>query len=148
MVIEIRTKPKYAASEDAALLARMRAAGLPLTAASSARLYRIEADWRPDAYKKAAAELLADPLTDNWMVGGGKAPSGSWRAEVWLKTSVTDVVGESVSESAAGFLGVKAPKVRFGHAFYFKGAAGPGAEKAAAKALSNPLIHSFKVVKK
>ncbi len=148
MVIEIRTKPKYAAAEDAALLARMRAAGLPFKAASSARLYRVDADWPSAAYKKAAADLLADPLTESWSVGGGRAPAGYWRAEIWLKNSVTDVVGESVSEAAAGFLGVKAPKVRFGHAFYFKSAAGPKAEKAAAKALSNPLIHSFKVVKK
>ncbi|MEW5905696.1 MAG: hypothetical protein AB1734_02820, partial [Elusimicrobiota bacterium] len=63
MVIEIKTKPKYAASEDAALLARMRAAGLPLKAASTARLYRIEAEWAAGDYKKAAAGLLADPLT-------------------------------------------------------------------------------------
>lgn len=148
MVIEIRTKPKYAASEDAALLARMRAAGLPLKAASLARLYRVDADWPAGAYKKAASDLLADPLTDDWSVGERRPPAGFWRAEVWLKNSVTDVVGESVSEAAAGFLGVAAPKVRFGHAFYFKGASGTAAEKAAAKALSNPLIHSFKVVKK
>lgn len=148
MVIEIKTKPKYAASEDAALLARMRAAGLPLKAASLARLYRIDADWPAAAYKKAAADLLADPLTDDWSVGGRRPSAGYWRAEVWLKNSVTDVVGDSVSEATAGFLGVKAPKVRFGHAFYFKGAVGPASEKAAARALSNPLIHSFKVVKK
>ncbi|HOI41360.1 MAG TPA: hypothetical protein PK523_00310 [Elusimicrobiales bacterium] len=148
MVIEIRTKPKYAAAEDAALLARMRAAGLPLKASSTARLYRIEAEWAAGDYKKAAAGLLADPLTDDWSLGGRRPPAGCWRAEVWLKSSVTDVVGESVSEAAAGFLGVRAPRVRFGHAFYFKGAAGPAAEKAAARALSNPLIHSFKVVKR
>ncbi|MEW5906709.1 MAG: hypothetical protein AB1734_08030, partial [Elusimicrobiota bacterium] len=89
-----------------------------------------------------------DPLTDAGSVGGRRPPAGCWRAEVWLKNSVTDVIGESVSEAAAGFLGVEAPKVRFGHAFYFKGPAGPAAEKAAARALSNPLIHSFKVVKR
>lgn len=147
MIIEIRTKEKYAGSEEAGFLARMAHAGLKLSSARLTRLYRVEADFSRAEFDRLGAELLTDRITETYSLKPGSGLRGGYRVEVWLKDSVTDVVGESVKGAIADVLGREPGTVRFGRAYYVTGASEAGLRRAVAGTLVNETVNKFKIEK-
>lgn len=147
MIIEIRTKEKYAASEERGFAARMEHAGLKLRSARLSRLYRVEADFTRADFGRLGAELLTDRITETYSLGRPRAGVKGWRVEVWLKDSVTDVVGESVREAVADVLGRRPDSVRFGRAYYVSGCTEKELAGAVRKTLVNETVNKFRIEK-
>jgi len=147
MIIEIRTKEKYAKNEEEGFIARMAHAGLKVKAARLSRLYRVEADFGRADFGRLGAELLTDPITETCSLSRPRAGIKGWRVEVWLKDSVTDVVGESVKGAIADVLGREPKIVRFGHAYYVSCDSELKLKHAVAKTLVNETVNKFTVEK-
>ena len=148
MIIEIWTKEKYAKNEEAAFTARLAHAGLKVETARLSRLYRIDADFSKEQFTKIASELLTDNITEHYALSPGKAGlKNSYRVEVWLKDSVTDVVGESVKEAIADVAGAFPETVRFGHAYYVPCDSEQKLKHAVTKTLVNQIVNKFKIEK-
>lgn len=148
MIIEIRTKKQYSANEESAFLGRLDRAGLKAGAARLSRLYRVDPDFSRAESEKLAAGLLADPITENYSLVPGRTGFGDgWRVEVWLKDSVTDVVGESVKEAIAVVLGKAPAAVRFGHAYYVACDSAVKLRHAVSKTLVNEIVNKFGIEK-
>ena len=147
MIIEVWTKEKYAGNEEAGLVLRLRSAGLKIRAAKLSRLYKINAPWPKKDFKKLAAELLADRITELYAVCARAGLKNYYRVEVWLKNSATDVVGESVKEAIRDLLGRSAADVRFGRAYYIACASEAPLRAAAAKTLVNETVNIFGIKK-
>lgn len=148
MIIEIWTKEKYAKNEEGAFIARLAHAGLKVKAARLSRLYRLDADFSRETFSKIASELLTDQITEHCSLVPGKAGlKNAYRVEVWLKDSVTDVVGESVKEAVADVTGKLPAAVRFGHAYYVDCASEPKLRTAVAKTLVNEVVNKFRIEK-
>lgn len=149
MIIEVFLKDEYSASENENLLRDLESAGCAFKKAVTSRLYRVEGKLTAKETKFAAEELLADKITERYLTSGfRKAPSCRIRAEIWLKPSVMDVVGESVKEAMEDMGLKKIKKVSCGKAVY----AGPGPKSKAARnafkaALCNPLVSVCKLQK-
>jgi len=148
MIIEIRTKDKYAKNEEAAFTARMAHAGLKVKTAQLSRLYRIDADFGTTGFTKIASELLTDNITEHYSLSPRKSGlKNAYRVEVWLKDSVTDVVGESVKEAVADVAGKLPEAVRFGHAYYVRCDSGLKLRRAVSRTLVNEVVNKFKIEK-
>ncbi|OGR75625.1 MAG: hypothetical protein A2X32_03135 [Elusimicrobia bacterium GWC2_64_44] len=148
MIIETWTKEKYAKNEEDGFVARMAHAGLKLERARVSRLYRVEGSFsRPD-FDRLGKELLADSITEKYSLRpGANGFKGAWRVEVWLKDSVTDVVGESVKGAIADVLGKEPAVVRFGHAYYAACESEAKLKHAVVKTLVNEIVNKFKIEK-
>ena len=147
MIIEIRTKEKYAKNEEEGFIARMAHAGLKVKAARLSRLYRVEADFGRADFGRLGVELLTDPITETCSLSRPRAGIKGWRVEVWLKDSVTDVVGESVKGAIADVLGREPKIVRFGRAYYVSCDSELKLKHAVAKTLVNETVNKFTVEK-
>ncbi|OIO00409.1 MAG: hypothetical protein COX65_05825 [Elusimicrobia bacterium CG_4_10_14_0_2_um_filter_56_8] len=148
MIIEIWTKERYAKNEEAAFLARLARAGLKADAARLSRLYRVEADFSEAEYSRIKSGLLTDKITELSSLAPRKtALKKAYRVEVWLKDSVTDVVGESVKEAVAHVVGRLPEAVRFGRAYYVSCASGLKLKEAVSKTLVNEVVNKFKIGK-
>lgn len=148
MIIEIWTKEKYARNEEAAFTARLAHAGLKVKTARLSRLYRVDADFSRKEFEKIASELLTDNITEHYALAPGKAGlKGSYRVEVWLKDSVSDVIGESVKEAIADVAGSLPRAVRFGHAYYVPCGSELKLKNAVVKTLVNEIVNKFKIEK-
>ncbi|MBI4350483.1 MAG: phosphoribosylformylglycinamidine synthase subunit PurS [Elusimicrobia bacterium] len=148
MIIEIWTKEKYAKNEEAAFLGRLAHAGLDVKAARLSRLYRVDAGFSEETFSRIASELLTDNITEHCSLKPGKAGlKNAYRVEVWLKDSVTDVVGESVKEAVADVAGELPEAVRFGHAYYVQCASELKLRQAVSKTLVNEVVNKFRIEK-
>jgi phosphoribosylformylglycinamidine (FGAM) synthase PurS component len=147
MIIEIRTKEKYSGSEEAGFIARMAHAGLKARAARLSRLYRVEGDFSRAELERLGAGLLADPITEHYSLGQWRPGLKGWRVEIWLKDSVTDVVGESVKGAISDVLGRPPEAVRSGHAYYVACASETRLRHAVARTLVNETVNKFKIEK-
>jgi phosphoribosylformylglycinamidine (FGAM) synthase PurS component len=147
MIIEIRTKEKYAGNEEAGFIGRMAHAGLKVKAARLSRLYRVEGDFSRAEFGRLGADLLTDPITETCSLARPSAGLKGWRVEVWLKDSVTDVVGESVKGAIADVLGREPNTVRFGHAYYVACESELKLRHAVAKTLVNETVNKFGIEK-
>ena len=147
MIIEVRTKGKYAENEETGFIGRMAHAGLKVKAARLSRLYRVEADFGRAEFDRLGAELLTDPVTETYSLGRPKAGIKGWRVEVWLKDSVTDVVGESVKGAISDVLGKEPKTVRFGRAYYVACDSELKLKRAVAGTLVNETVNKFGIEK-
>lgn len=148
MIIEVYTKDKYAVNEEAAFLARLLHAGLKAKAARLSRLYRIDADFTGPQFARLASELLTDKVTELYSLKAGQPGlKNAFRVEVWLKDSVTDVIGESVKEAVAAAAGRAPGAVRFGRAYYVACASEPRLRLAVSRTLVNEVVNKFKIEK-
>ena len=142
MIIEIWTKEKYAASEEAGLIKTLGHAGLAVKAARLSRLYKIDGDYTNKELNSIASELLVDRITERYTLSGRKhGLKGACRAEIWLKDSVTDAVGETVREAVAEFAGRPPLRVRFGHAYYAACDSEMKLQHAVSKTLANEIVN-------
>lgn len=148
MIIEIRTKEKYAKKEEEGFLGRMAHAGLAVKAARLSRLYRVDADFSRAEFDRLGAGLLTDPITEQYSLSQWRPPlKRAWRVEVWLKDSVTDVVGESVKGAIADVLGREPAAVRFGRAYYVACESELKLRHAVVKTLVNETVNKFRIGK-
>lgn len=112
---EVFNRPGFADVHGNKVLDQIREAGVRgVEAVQSAKVYLIEADFDKDFARRLGAELLADPVCEEFYLGRSKAPAGLAKAtliEVHLKSGVTDPVAESVM-SAIADMGGKAEVVR------------------------------------
>lgn len=148
MIIEIWTKEKYAKNEEQGFLARMAHAGLKAGAARLSRLYRVEGEFSGKEFDRLGSELLTDRITEHYSLKPGKIGlKGGYRVEIWLKDSVTDVVGESVKGAVADVLGKEPATVRFGHAYYLTCESEAKLKHAVSKTLVNETVNKFRIEK-
>jgi phosphoribosylformylglycinamidine (FGAM) synthase PurS component len=148
MIIEIRTREKYARNEEAGFIGRMAHAGLKVAAARLARLYRVEGEFSPAEFDRLGADLLTDRITEVYSLKPGRGGlKAGYRVEVWLKDSVTDVVGESVKGAISDVLGKEPAAVRFGRAYYVVCASELKLRRAVARTLVNETVNKFGIEK-
>ena len=148
MIIEIWTKEKYSASEEAALSKRLGHAGLAVEAARLSRLYKVDGDFTAKEFRNIASELLVDKITEKFSLNGRPhGLKGAYRAEVWLKDLATDPVGETVKEAVEEFSGKTARAVRFGHAYYVACGSELKLRHAVGKTLVNEIVNISRIEK-
>jgi len=117
-------------------------------------VYEIAGKYGASQINQIARELLADPITQEYRVEKS-TPSPAFligphhRIEVWLKSTVSDPVGES-TQNAITALGLSEPvRVRTGRAYHLIGRLTKGqVETVLNKLVSNPVIHTTKVTQR
>jgi len=154
-LVEVTTKYGTPDSTGTALLGQ-----LPLLGIQTAKeirvstLYEITGKLSPNQMQQMSRDLLSDPITQEYRVERD-TPSRAflmgphWRAEVWLKPTVTDPVGESVCKAVKD-LGLPEPAaVRTGMAYHIIGRLNKAqAERIVEKLLSNPVIHRTTLIQR
>ena len=146
MIIEIWTKEKYATNEEAGLVKKLALAGFKTNFLKVSKLYLIEGVYSETETSRLAEELLLDPITEAWSFKPRCFAGGNiHRVEIWLKNSVTDVVGQSVKEAVAD-MGLKAPaRCRFGRCLYARAVSELKLKHAVVKALMNETVNYYKI---
>ena len=113
--LEVFNKPGFADVHGNKVLDQIRELGIRgIEAVQSAKVYLIEADFDRDFARRVGAELLTDPVCEEFYLGRSGAPAGLAKAtllEVHLKSGVTDPVAESVRAAIAD-MGAAAGSVR------------------------------------
>lgn len=149
--VEVKLKGDYADVEGETALSLLRSLGVNTAReVRVSRLYDFGGALNAAQAQQAARELLCDPVTQEFKIVNGASPvlngMSHWRVEVWLKPSVSDPVGETV-RGALTELGLPpGSQVRAGLAYHVSGKCGRNQlEKAVARSLANPVIHSFSV---
>jgi len=146
MIIEIWAKEKYAKNEEAGFVKKLALAGFKTNFLKFSKLYLIEGVYSGTETSRLAGELLLDAITEAWSVKPRRcAGANIYRVEIWLKNSVTDVVGQSVKEAVAD-MGLKAPKrCRFGRCLYVLASSELKLRHAVAKTLMNETVNYCKI---
>ncbi len=149
--VEVTLKSEYTDVAGESALGFLRSLGVNTAReVRSSRLYEILGNLTAAQVHQAARDLLCDPVTEEFRLVSAGVPvmngMNHWRVELWLKTSVTDPVGLTVS-AAFTEMGLPKPEcVRVGTAYHIVGKCGRHQlEKAVAKSLANPVIHNFTV---
>lgn len=155
-IIEIRLRPEFTDAPGLEVMRQLEGLGLKsIRGVSSIQLYDICGSFTKDQIDKAALRLLCDPVTQKYNILKHKVPNSKsnfnrgkkrWRVEVWLKSSVTDTVGESVS-LAIEDIGLPKPElVRYGLAYCVDcGCSKTALEMAVRKSIVNPLIQNCSI---
>lgn len=148
MIIEIWAKEKYAKNEEAGFVKKLALAGFKTNFLKVSKLYLIEGVYSVTETSRLAEELLLDPITEAWSFKPRCfAGRHIYRVEIWLKNSVTDVVGQSVKEAVAN-MGLKAPKrCRFGRCLYVRASSELKLKHTIAKTLMNETVNYCKTTK-
>ncbi|MBI4679592.1 MAG: phosphoribosylformylglycinamidine synthase subunit PurS [Elusimicrobia bacterium] len=149
-LVEVRLRAEFADAAGLAALAQLQHAGF--AAARSVRvssLYAVCGLLNQSHVQQAAKELLSDGVTQEFkLLSGAPVLDGMnhWRVEVWLKSTMTDAVGESVRRAMAE-LGLPEPeRVRCGTAYRVLGRTTRNVlERAVRRTLVNPVIQTFTV---
>ncbi len=150
--VEVKLRPDYVDAEGQSALALLQ--GLGLTTARECRtskLYELRGPLNAAHAQQIARDLLCDPVTQEFKLVGPAAQvlngMNHWRIEVWLRSSVSDPVGDTV-RSAVGEMGLPQPEtVRAGIAYHISGKCGRNQlEKLVARGLANPVIHKITIV--
>ncbi|HEY7116444.1 MAG TPA: phosphoribosylformylglycinamidine synthase subunit PurS [Tepidisphaeraceae bacterium] len=144
--IDVRTRPDQEGIDRTGEAVRHEIAGTgaqvgPIT---TWRIFLIESDARREDLKRAARELLADPVVEEAaFIDGEHAPeAGKSRIEVHLKPGVMDPVAAS-TEMALADMGLDVRAVRTGRAFVIDGQVDRGQlERIASRVLANGVIES------
>jgi len=147
MIIEIWTREKYSGNEERDLAGRLAHAGLPVKAVRLSRLYKVDAPWPGRDFTRLAEELLTDRITECYSLSKRTGVKSGYRVEVWLKNSVTDVIGESVKEAVHDMTGRRPDSVRFGRAYYVSCGSESALRAAVSKTLVNEVVSTFAVTK-
>jgi phosphoribosylformylglycinamidine (FGAM) synthase PurS component len=147
-LVEVNLRQDFSDAEGISALWLLHCAGVS-TARSVrvGRLYDLRGPLNLGHVHLAARDLLCDCVTQEFRIRNATAASalngGLWRVEVWLKTTVTDTVGESVRDALID-LGLPAVAVRCGWAYHIEGKCGRNQlDKAVSRSLANPIIHRF-----
>jgi len=124
---EVLNRAGFADVHGNGVLEDIRELGISsIEAVQSARVFLIEADFDETFARRVGAELLTDPVCQEYYLGRSGAPAGLARAtliEVHLKSGVTDPVAESVT-AAISDMGVEARNVRTARKYVLLGELG------------------------
>ena len=150
-IVDVRLKSDFSDAEGAAALALLH--GLGLNTARDCRvsqLYELRGPLNQGHIHTAARELLCDQVTQEFRLASAAPPPSNgmnrWRVEVWLKDSVTDTVGESVSQALRDLGLPPLESVRRGKAYLIGGKCNrTQLENTAARCLANPVVHRLTV---
>ncbi len=151
--IEIRTKDGHRDPHAEGVLAQIRELGVEcVESVAAVKLYFLYGQLSEEDARRAAAELLADPVTERWALVGGseEEPSSSAAGdagviEVHLKPGVMDPVAGS-AETAGRDMGLALEAVRTGRRYELSlgGVEANGLlETVATKLLANPVIEDI-----
>ena len=101
--IEVSYKPETPDAIGQGILQDIIDLGLDgVKSVHTVQIYWIEGDINSHTIERIGAELLADPVTQNYVYSHSdnhtprQSDSSVWTIEVWLKPGVTDAVGDSV----------------------------------------------------
>jgi phosphoribosylformylglycinamidine (FGAM) synthase PurS component len=148
LIIEIKIKLKFtdAKAEDF----KRQAYGLGVKKIRDVRvgrLFKLEGNLTKQQTKRIKEELLTDIVVEQSGFYGFSKNKAVSKIEVWLKSGVTDVVGESV-KNAVSDMGIKSvTDARCGEVYYIKGnLTKKTLNFLAEKILVNPLVNDFRVV--
>lgn len=142
-LIEVSPKPGRVDPSARALQEDIRHLGLlKVQCVATAQLYRLVGELTAGERLRIAQDLLCDPVLQEFHDGGRDTGGHSLVIDVWFKSGVTDVVGESVLKGLHD-LGVDGlTEVRTGTRYRFSGRLdAKGGQKLALGLLANPLIH-------
>ena len=145
-IVEVRLKPEFADAEGAGAFTLLREQGLSaLREVRCGRLYELTGPLTLNQAQQAARDVLCDNVTQEHRLISPTAVTfngmNAWRVEVWLKSGVSDPVGQTaaVAIADAGYPGLSA---RCGTLYRVLGRAmKPQLERAVLRCLANPLIH-------
>ncbi len=123
--------------------------GIGLAAVHTVEVYTVDRELTRAQLERAARELLADPLTQDWVIAPYVREGFDWAIEVGFLPGVTDNVGNTTRVAMGELLGVTfeaAEKVYSSRLFLVEGKLGREQAKAVAGLLYNPLIQKARVM--
>lgn len=143
--IEVRPRSQRGVSDPRGAAARREAESLglprPPKQIDAASVYLIEGDLTPEQVRRIAEELLADPVTEDALVGASK-PRGDALIEVHPLPGVMDPDADAVRLAIEALLGVSVD-VRTGRRYDLHGTDAGTAKTIAERALANTVIHGI-----
>jgi len=143
--IDIRSKEGFGDPHAEGVLSQIRELGIEadrVEGVCSARLFFLAGDISSDQARQVAENLLVDPVTEQYSVGGGDEP-GQCVIEVHLKPGVMDPVASS-TEQAIGDMGLAITSVRTGRRYELAGEVDDATrETIARRLLANPVIEDI-----
>ncbi len=140
--IEVRSKESHDPL-GTRVAAEARALGYNVGEVSAARIYLIESAAPETAVRRAAMDLLADGVVEEWeLQASGTAPAApaGW-VEVHLKPGVMDPVARSCESALVG-RGLDVTEVLTGRAYRFSGAPAEALQEIANRVLANGVIET------
>jgi len=144
-LIEVTRKKDYGAKKASAVAKRLASVGLKgIESVACRTIYKLDGNYTLAQAEKIAKDLLADPVLETFTLAP-KTKKGSYKVEVWIRDSSTDVVGESVRDAIA-FMGYETPRVRCADAFEIKGSfTKEQLETAVKKTFVNEVVNKFSI---
>ena len=143
-------RPFPSTGDCSAATCSLTVAGAGLSAARCVRLgrlYEMRGPLNLGHVHVAARELLCDGVTQNFRIGRAAPPSdggGFWRVEVWPMPAAANSDGLLLALQELGL--PPAVSVRCGRTYHITGRCiRMQLEKAVARSLAHPLIHTFSV---
>ncbi len=108
----------------------------------TAKVYLIQGTLDQDAVQRIAAQLLADPVNQDWRLGATPREESAALIEVHYLPGVMDPVALSTQDAIAEITGGQV-EVRTGTRYEFVGATAEEAKLIATRLLANPVIQSI-----
>ncbi|WP_428898128.1 Phosphoribosylformylglycinamidine (FGAM) synthase [Parelusimicrobium proximum] len=146
--VEVCNKKDYGSAHNGHIKSTLESVGLKgIEYIHSSKIYSIDGEYCKADIKKIADGLLTDSVLEKSSLSPVKE-SKSYKVEVWIRDSSTDVIGESVRDAIAA-MGLKKPEsVRVGDAFIIKGSFDESAlEAAVKKTFVNEVVNKFVIQK-
>ena len=145
--IEVSTRQDFPDTHGQALLSQIRDLGITsVQALRFIRVFLIQSDTDRPAIERAAAELLADPVTEHFHIGQTKPPPGPAKiniVEVHLKPGVMDPVAKSTIMALAD-MNINADSVRTARKYIILGSmTDPEVQTIATGILANDCIETL-----
>ncbi|MDE0555486.1 MAG: phosphoribosylformylglycinamidine synthase subunit PurS [Candidatus Poribacteria bacterium] len=143
--VEVSYKPEVPDTIGQGILEDITDLGISgVDAVRTATVYWIEGTLNEQAVDQIGAELLADPITQNYTFRPENNATTDWTLEVQFKPGVTDAVGDSAIKGITdlGITGVT--RVRTGQKYWFTGNLNTESlETIAQRLLMNDVIQTF-----
>ncbi len=140
--VEVRNKKGVLDPRAQSAAAKARNLGFPVTEASSARVYLIEGALSTDDVAHVIDKLLADPVTEEAMIGVANPASQAAIIEVHPLPGVMDPAAQTVTDSILN-LTKKRVLVSTGTRYDFTGISASEGERIAKAALANTVVHQI-----
>ena len=143
--VEVYYKPEVPDTVGHGILEDITDLGIPgVDSIRTATIYWIEGTLAAQAINRIGAELLADPITQDYTFKPQNDSTTDWTLEVQFKPGVTDAVGDSTVKGIEdlGITGVHS--VRTGHKYWLTGnLTVERLETIARRLLMNDVIQTF-----
>jgi phosphoribosylformylglycinamidine (FGAM) synthase PurS component len=149
--VEVKLRPDFQDAEGQAALSLLQGLGLNTARdCRTSKLYELRGGMNSANAQLIARDLLCDPVTQEFRLASAPEPvlngMNYWRVEVWLKSSVTDPVGDTVRAAIADMSMPQPDTVRVGTAYLIAGKCGRHQlEKLVLRGLANAVIHRVTV---